>query len=156
MTKLWTGYEIYPVTDYVNIWPQSVTLTLKVGDWFLRMTHRLNIVNNYGKYLQNPFIDKKVMDRKRHIPSNRRCWPWMSKCDLDPEGRGLVVAHDTSSCYNKHLYLVISNSFHKWQSYAPDTKVWRTDGQTDGRSNILGLGAIFFVIFFVILRATSL
>jgi hypothetical protein len=67
MTKLWTGHEIYPVTDYANIWPPSVTLTLKVGDQFLRMTHRLIIVNNYGKYLQNPFIDKKVMENLRRF-----------------------------------------------------------------------------------------
>jgi hypothetical protein len=79
-------------------------------------------LNNYGKYLQNPFIDKKVMDRLRHIPSNRLCWPWMSKCDLVPGGRGLVVAHDTSSYYNKHLCQIISNSFDKWQSYGPDKK----------------------------------
>jgi hypothetical protein len=121
-----------------------VTLTLKVGDWFLRMTHRMIIVNNYGKYLQNPFIDKKVIDRTRHIPSNRQFWPWMSKCDLDPGGRGLVVAHDTSYYYNKHLCQVISNSFHKWQSYGPDTKVWRTDRRTDGRTD----GAYFYIPLF--------
>jgi hypothetical protein len=66
MTKLWTGHKIYPVTDYVNIWPPSVTLTMKVGDWFLRMTYCLIIMNNYGKYLQNTFIDKKVKDRSQH------------------------------------------------------------------------------------------
>jgi hypothetical protein len=58
----------------------------------------------------------------------------MSKCDLDPGGRGLVVWHDTSSYYNKHLCQVISNSFDKWQSYGPSAKVWRTDGWTDGQS----------------------
>jgi hypothetical protein len=132
MTKLWTGHEIYPVTGYVNLWPPIVTLTLEVGDRLLLMTHLPIIVSNCGKYLQNPFKDKKVMDRTRHIPSNRQCWPWMSKFNLDPGGRGLVFAHDTSSYYNKHLCQVISDSFNKWQSYGPDTKVWRTDGQTDG------------------------
>jgi hypothetical protein len=136
MTKLWTGHKKYPVTDYVNLWPPSVTLTLEVGDQLLRMTHRLIIVNNCGKYLQNPFKDKKVMDLTRHIPSNRQCWPWMSKCDLDLGGRGLVVTHDTSS-YNKHLCQVISDSSDKWQSNGPDTEVWQTDGQTDGRSLFL-------------------
>jgi hypothetical protein len=110
-----------------------VTLTLEVGERLLRMTHCLIIVNNCGKNLQNPFKDKKVMDRTRHIPSNRQCWHWMSKCDLDIEGRGLVVAQDTSSYYNKHLCQVISDSFDKWQSYGPDTKVWRTDRRTDRR-----------------------
>jgi hypothetical protein len=124
MKKLWTGHKIYQGTDYVSIWPPSLTLTLKVGDWFLCMTHCLIIVNNYGKYLQNSFIDKKVMDQTQHIPSNRQCWPWMSKCDLDPGGRGLVVVHDTSSYYNKHLCEVISNSFEKWPSYGPDTSLF--------------------------------
>jgi hypothetical protein len=64
-------------------------------------------LNNCGKYLQNSFKDKKVMDRTWHMPSNRQCWPWMSKCDLDPGGTGLVVAHDTLSYYNKHLCQVI-------------------------------------------------
>jgi hypothetical protein len=127
MKKLWTGHKIYPVMNYVNIWPPSVTLTLEVGDRLLHITHCLIIVNNCSKYLQNPFKDMKVMDRTRHIPSNRQCWPWMSKCDLVLGGRGLVVAHDTSSYYNKHLCQVISDSFDKWQSYGPDTKVWRTD-----------------------------
>jgi hypothetical protein len=131
MKKLWTKHKIYPVKDYVNIWPPSVTLTLEVSDWLLRMTHRLIIVNNCGKYLQNPFKDKKVMDWTRHIPSNRQCWPWMSKCDLDLGVRGLVFAHYTSSYYNKHLCQVISDSFDKWQSYGPDTKVWRTDRRTE-------------------------
>jgi hypothetical protein len=118
--------------DYVDIWLPSVTLTFEVGIRLLCKTHRLIIVNNCGKYLQNLFKDKKVMDRTRHVPSNRQCWPWMSKCDIDPGGTGLVVAHDTLSYSNKHLCQVISDSFDKWQSYRPDTKVWRTDGQADG------------------------
>jgi hypothetical protein len=138
MTKLWTGHEIYPVTDYVNLWRPSVTLTLEVGDRLLRMTHLFIIVSNCGKYLQNPFKNKKVIDRTRHIPSNRQCWPSMSKCNLDPWGRGLVDAHDTSSYYNKHLCQVISNSFNKWQSYGPDGQMdGRTDGQMDERSLFL-------------------
>jgi hypothetical protein len=103
----------------------------------LRMTYCLIILIKYGKYLQNPFIDKKVMDRTRHIPSNRQCWPWMSKCDLDAGSRGLVVAYDTSSYYTQHLCQVISNSFHKCQSYGPTGHESVTDGQTDGRSLFL-------------------
>jgi hypothetical protein len=110
------------ITDYINFWPPNVTLTLKVGDTLLRMTHHLIIVNNCGKYFQNPFKDKKVIDRTRHIPSNRQCWSNMSKCDHDLGGRGLIVAHGTLSYYNKHVCQVISNSFDKWQSYGPDTK----------------------------------
>jgi hypothetical protein len=88
-------------------------------------------VKNCDKYLQNPFTDKKVMDRTRHKPSNRQCWPWMSKCDLDPGGRGLVVAHDTSSNYNKHLCQVNLFQIPLINEKVIDTKVWRTDGQTD-------------------------
>jgi hypothetical protein len=129
--KLMDRTQYLPCNRLVNLWPPSVTLTLEVGNRLLCMAHRLIIVNNCGKYLQNPFKDKKVMDRTRHIPSNRQCSLWMSKCDLDLGGKGLVVAHDTSSYYNKHLCQVISDSFDKWQSYGLDTKVWRTDGQTD-------------------------
>jgi hypothetical protein len=136
MKRLWTRHKIYPVTDYVNLWPLNVTLTLVVGDRLLRMTHCLIIVNNCGKYLQNPFKDKKVLDRTRHIPSNRQCWPWMSKCDLDHGGRGLGVVHDTSFYYNKDVCQVISDSFGKWKSYGPGTKVGRTDGRTDNAKTI--------------------
>jgi hypothetical protein len=31
--KLWTRHNIYSITDYVDLWPPSVTLTLEVGDW---------------------------------------------------------------------------------------------------------------------------
>jgi hypothetical protein len=134
-----------------------MTLTLEVDDRLLHLTHRLIIVNNFGKYLQNPFKDKKVMDRTRHRPSNRQCWPWMSKCNLDPGGKSLVVAHDTSSYYNKHLCQVISDSFDKWQSYGPDTKVWRTDGRTDGHtkfsqdSNYVA-ALLFSLLFFLAIQ----
>jgi hypothetical protein len=140
MKKLLAGHKIYHITDFVNFWPPSVTLTLEVGDQLLRMTHCLIIVNNCGKYFQNPCKIKKVIRRTRHIPSNRQCWPWMSRYDLDPGCRGLVVAHGTSSYYNKHLCQVISNTFDKWQSYGPDTKVWQADGQKDGRTDVPTIG----------------
>jgi hypothetical protein len=54
MKKLWTGHKIYPVTDYDNLLPQKVALTLEVGNQLLRMTYRLIIVSNCGKYLQIP------------------------------------------------------------------------------------------------------
>jgi hypothetical protein len=63
--------NIYPLTDYVNIWPVIVTYTLEVCDRLLRITHRLIIEKNCGKYIQNPFKDKKVIDRTRQIPSKR-------------------------------------------------------------------------------------
>jgi hypothetical protein len=114
------------------------------GRWpVLRMTHCLIIVNNCCKYLQNPFKDKEVMDRTRHIPSNRQCWPWMSKCDLESGGRGLVVVHDTSCHYSKYLCQVISDSFDKWQSNGPDTKVWRTDRQMFGRTGPISISPFF-------------
>jgi hypothetical protein len=99
---LWKSYR--PDTDYVKLWAPSVTLTLEVVGRLLHWTHRLIIVNNCCKYLQNPFKDKKVMDRTRHIPSNRKCWPWISKNDIDPGGKDLVVAHDASPYCNKYLF----------------------------------------------------
>jgi hypothetical protein len=38
MKKLWTGHKIYPITDYVNLCPLHVTLTL-VGTLVLCMTY---------------------------------------------------------------------------------------------------------------------
>jgi hypothetical protein len=126
--QLWTGHKIYSVTDYVNLWHSTVTLTLNVEGWLLHMTHRPIIVNICAKYFQNRSMDKTVMGRTRHIPSKRQCWPLITKCDLDLEDRDPVVLHDTSSYYIKHLCQVILNSFDKWHSYWPDTKMWRTDG----------------------------
>jgi hypothetical protein len=60
MTKIWTGHKKNPEKDYVNLWPPSVILILEVSDRLLRMTHRLIILNNCGKYLENPFKDMKV------------------------------------------------------------------------------------------------
>jgi hypothetical protein len=68
------------------------------------------------------------MDQTQHIPSNRKCWPWMSKCDLDPGGKGLVVVQDTSPYYNKYLCQVILNSF---------DNEGVTEGRTDRRSLFL-------------------
>jgi hypothetical protein len=117
MKKLWTGHKIYPITDYVNLWPSSVTLTLEVGAchivsllwtivasiykipskirklwtghdiypkldnvdlewaratlnlevgvWLLRMTHCLIITNICAKLFQIPLINDKLMDRTR-------------------------------------------------------------------------------------------
>jgi hypothetical protein len=131
MTKLWTRHKIYPVTDYVNIWPPSVTLTLKVSDWVLRMTHRLIIVNNYGKYLQNPFIDKKVMDRTRHIPSNRQCWTEWVSATLTLEV-GVWLLRMT------HRLIIINICATLFQIPFINDKVMDrtrklTDGRTDGR-----------------------
>jgi hypothetical protein len=108
--KVMDRTQKYPITDFINLWPPSVTLTSEVGDRLLCMTHHLIIVNNCVKYLQNPFKDKKVIDRTRHIPSNRQCWPWMSKCNLDLGGRWPVVAHDTSSHYCEQLWQVFTKS----------------------------------------------
>jgi hypothetical protein len=63
MKKVWTGHKIYPVTDFVNIWPPSVTLILEEGHRLLCLTYRLIIVNICSKYFQKLFMDKKVMDR---------------------------------------------------------------------------------------------
>jgi hypothetical protein len=37
----------------------------------------------------------------------------MYKWDIDPGGRGLVVAHDTLNFYSKYLWQGILNSFDK-------------------------------------------
>jgi hypothetical protein len=63
MNKLWTGHKIYPITDYVNIWPLHVTLTLEEGARMLHMTYHLIIVTICAKYFQNPLNYKEVLDR---------------------------------------------------------------------------------------------
>jgi hypothetical protein len=139
MTKLWTGHEIYPVTDYVNLWPQSVTLILEVGDRLLRMTHLLIIVSNCGKYLQNPFKDKNVVDRTRHIPSNRQCWPWMSKCNLDLGGVWLLrMTHRliiTNICAKLFQIPLINDKVMDRTRKCDGRRDGWTDGRTDGRTD---------------------
>ena len=45
MAELWTRHK----TDPVNLQSVSVTLTLEVGVWELRTTHRLIMMNIYAK-----------------------------------------------------------------------------------------------------------
>jgi hypothetical protein len=73
MKKLWTGHKIYPLTDYVNLWPLRVSLTFEVGTHVLRMTYHLIIVTDCAKYFQNPLIYEEVMDGTQNIPYNRLC-----------------------------------------------------------------------------------
>jgi hypothetical protein len=52
--KLWTGHDIYPQIDNVDLEWANATLTLEVGVWLLRMTHRLirtNICAKLSKFL---------------------------------------------------------------------------------------------------------
>jgi hypothetical protein len=60
--KLWTGHDIYPKIDNVDLNWASATLTLEVGVWLLRMTHRLMITNICAKIFQIHLINDKVMD----------------------------------------------------------------------------------------------
>ena len=122
MTDLWTGQEKDPVLITVNLWPPSVNLTLKLGVWVFRMTHRLIMVNICAKLFQSPLMDDRIMDRTRKRPCSYNSWPLTSKCDLDLEARGLGFSHDTSSDNGEHLCQVISKSIDGWQSYGPDTK----------------------------------
>jgi hypothetical protein len=68
MKTLWTGHKIYPITEYVNLSPLSVTLTLEVGTQVLRMTCHLIIVTICAKYFQNPLIYEEVMNGTHNIP----------------------------------------------------------------------------------------
>jgi hypothetical protein len=61
-------HKIYPLTDYVNFYLLSITLTLEVGRQVLRMTHRLIIVTICAKYFKNPLIYDKNMDRTQNEP----------------------------------------------------------------------------------------
>jgi hypothetical protein len=77
MKKFYIGYKIYPITDYVNILPLSVTLTLEVGMHLLRMTHCLIIVTICAKYFQNPWSMKKVWTGHKiyHETDYVNLWP---------------------------------------------------------------------------------
>jgi hypothetical protein len=59
--KLLTGHDIYPQTVIVDLeWARhSVTLTLEVEVWLLRMTHCLIIINICVKLFQIPLINDK-------------------------------------------------------------------------------------------------
>jgi hypothetical protein len=73
MKRLWTGHKISPITNYVNLWPLRVTLTLEVGAHALSMTYPIIIVTICSKYFQNPLIYEEIMDVKQNIPYNRLC-----------------------------------------------------------------------------------
>jgi hypothetical protein len=73
MKKLLTGHKVYAITDYVNIWPLRVTLTLEVRTHVLRMTYHLIIETFCGKYFQNPLIYLKIIDGTQIIPYNKLC-----------------------------------------------------------------------------------
>jgi hypothetical protein len=117
-----------------------VTLTLEVSDRLLRMTHRLIIIINNLLWTIVASVDKIPL-KIRQLWTGHDIYPQIDNVDLkwasvtltlEVGVSGLVVVHDTSnsSCYNKHLcniisdsFYIISDSFDKWQSYGPDTKV---------------------------------
>jgi hypothetical protein len=108
MKKLWMEHKIYHITNSVNLWHISVTLTLDVGVLVLCMTYRLIIVTICAKLFQNPL---NYEDWTQNIPFNRLCLFFTSKRDLDLEGRETGVAHDTSSYNSDYLCQVFSKSF---------------------------------------------
>jgi hypothetical protein len=78
--KVWTGHKIYTLTDYVNLLPLSVTLTLEVGTQVLRMTYYLITVTICAKNIQNPLIYEEVMYGTQtiyiiHITDSLNIWP---------------------------------------------------------------------------------
>jgi hypothetical protein len=84
--NLLTGHKLYSVTDYVNIWPPSVTLTLEVKSGCCAWHIVLLLWTLVASIYKIPSRIRKLWVRTRHTPSNRKCWPWMSKCDLVPGG----------------------------------------------------------------------
>jgi hypothetical protein len=57
------GHDILPQIDNVGLEWASATLTLEVGVWLSRITHRFIITNICPKLFQIPLIDDKAMDR---------------------------------------------------------------------------------------------
>jgi hypothetical protein len=70
MKKIGTGHKIYHISDSVNIWPLSVTLTLEVVLQVLYLAYCLIIVTIYAKLFQNPLTYEKVLNRTQNIPFN--------------------------------------------------------------------------------------
>jgi hypothetical protein len=58
------------MTDYVNVLPLSVTVTLQAGMQVLRMTHRLIIYSDYLCHIFLISFDRKIIDWTQNIHYN--------------------------------------------------------------------------------------
>jgi hypothetical protein len=77
------------------------------------MTHDLIIVNICAKQFQNTSNNEKYGLHTKIPNKNHIKLALTSKCGLDLGDKCPVVAHDTSSYYNKYLCQVIYISFDK-------------------------------------------
>jgi hypothetical protein len=116
MKKLWTGHKIYPVTDYVNLWPPSVILTLEVG--VLQVTQVP--LGSYGQtdapaYFYIPLFSSK----RRGTIKNDKVWTPTVTLTLVVGTQVLFATHHTSMVisYMKEKL----KSFHAYWSFRADT-----------------------------------
>jgi hypothetical protein len=144
------GHKIYPIKYYVNCWYFSVTLTFEVGRQVLGVTHRLFIVTMLIFDLQLwPWPWRKVTDCCAwHIVS--LLWTFVASIYKIPSKiRKLRTGHDIhpqkDNVYlewasvtlevgvwllrmtNRHI--IINFCAKLFQSFGPDTIVWRTEGR---------------------------
>jgi hypothetical protein len=111
--RKWTGHDIYPQIDNVDLEWASATLTLEVGVWLLGMTHRLITTNICAKLFQIPLINDKVMDQTRKCDRrmDRRTEPISISPFFLRKGGGQLhwhCAYNTSTCIYIRSYSYFS------------------------------------------------
>jgi hypothetical protein len=147
MKKLWTGHKLYLITDYVDFWPPSVTLTLELGDRLLRMTRRLIIVNNYASIY-------KIPSKIRKLWTGHDIYPQKDNVDLDRASATLTLEVGVWLLRTKHRLIITNICAKLFQIPLINDKVMvrtrKCDGRMDGRALVpifSGLWAISFVLF---------
>jgi hypothetical protein len=108
-----------------DLWPLSLTLTLKQAILNMASAHGLNVVNICVWFLRNPSNGSRVTERK----GNKVIWPLTPKSDLELEASHPEHGFCTSSQCGKHLCQVSSKSFKWFKSYRAEEKLLMTDGQ---------------------------
>jgi hypothetical protein len=136
MKKLCTGHKIYPLTDYVNFWPPSVTLTLVVGDRFCAW----HIVSLLWTIVASIY---KIPSKIRKILTRHDINHQIDNVDLEWEGATLTMEVAVWLLRMTHCLIITNICAKLIQIYLINDKVMnrtrkcdeRTDGRTEGRTD---------------------
>lgn len=79
--------------SYVDVLPQTVTLSLDIGIWFMFVTHRLRLHKNRMKFDKIRFYITRVITETLFVI----CSNLTSICDLDLIHRNLLYMRDIPS-----------------------------------------------------------
>jgi hypothetical protein len=112
----------------------------------LSMTHHLIIVTICSKYLQNPLIYEKI----RKLWTGHDIYPQIDNVDYEWAIATLTLVVGVWLLHTKNRLIITNICAKFFQTPLMNDKVMvrtrKCDGRMDGRSNILGLWPIFFVM----------